>query len=101
MTSTLTLESVWSDLRRFAARRDWARFHTPRNLALALAGEVGEVCQLLRWEGEQATVDPRIAAELADAAIFLFYLCDICGVDLASEMSRKIAENSVRFPEDG
>ncbi|MCS7272081.1 MAG: nucleotide pyrophosphohydrolase, partial [Gemmataceae bacterium] len=75
---------------RFAAVRGWEPFHTPKNLALALASEVGELCALFRWltpEQSQTVVnDPQqreaIADELADVANILFLLSVHTGIDL-------------------
>ena len=50
--TALTLHELRDVLRRFAGDRDWDQFHTPRNLALALVGEVGELCECFQWKGE-------------------------------------------------
>lgn len=47
-----SLEMIRQELRTFAKARDWDQFHTPRNLALALVGEVGELCEIFQWKGE-------------------------------------------------
>lgn len=51
----VTLESLRSALLEFANERDWNQYHTPRNLALALVGEVGELCEIFQWAGEVPT----------------------------------------------
>jgi dCTP diphosphatase len=91
-------------LRRFAQERDWVRFHTPRNLALALAGEVGELSAELQWltDEEAAALSPeataRLADEMADVLIYLLRLADVTGVDLLAAASAKTDRNDVRFP---
>jgi dCTP diphosphatase len=93
----------------FADARDWRRFHNPKNLVLALVGEVGEVAELLQWltpdESAQLTATPegRAAAEdeLADVAIYLLRLADELDVDLAAAVQAKLARNEQRFPADG
>jgi NTP pyrophosphatase (non-canonical NTP hydrolase) len=92
-------------LREFAAVRDWEQFHTPKNLAMALAGEVGELLAELQWltPAESATVmaDPeagaRVRAELADVFIYLTRLADVLGVDLFEAAYTKLDENERRY----
>ena len=50
--SLVTLEDVRQRMQEFASARDWDQFHTPRNLALALVGEVGELCEIFQWRGD-------------------------------------------------
>ena len=91
----MTLEDLAGDLRRFAAERDWQQFHTPKNLALSLAVEVGELLEHFQWgsDGEIAerlrAADGReaVAEELADVLIYLVRLADVAGVDLLAAAS--------------
>ncbi|HOI11084.1 MAG TPA: nucleotide pyrophosphohydrolase [Myxococcota bacterium] len=100
------LDPVVKALRRFVTDRDWSQFHDPKNLAMALASEVGELCALYRWvrseDADGFSRDPknrpRIEDEMADVAIFLLLLADRTGVDLAEVALRKIAGNDVRYP---
>jgi NTP pyrophosphatase (non-canonical NTP hydrolase) len=93
-------------LRAFADARDWPRYHTPRNLALALAGEVGELVTELQWvaDGEVAEhlaapdAKARLADEVADVLIYLTRFADVCDIDLLSEAHAKIDRNETRFP---
>lgn len=93
-----TFEHLRQMLRDFAAQRKWAGFHTPRNLALALSGEVGEICQILRWQPEHAGLPEGISSEIADVMIFLSYLADACGVDICAAVESKILRNEDRYP---
>jgi NTP pyrophosphatase (non-canonical NTP hydrolase) len=93
-------------LRAFADARDWPRFHTPRNPALALAGEVGELVTELQWVADSEVADhladpdakARLADEAADVLIYLTRFADACGIDLLSEAHAKIGRNEIRFP---
>lgn len=93
-------------LQAFAAERDWLRFHSPKNLAMALTGEVGELVEIFQWmtEDESRAVgcDPRTASavrdELADVCIYLVRLAGVLGVDLNEAVTRKIEVNRGRFP---
>jgi NTP pyrophosphatase (non-canonical NTP hydrolase) len=99
------LEQLTAQIREFARARDWEKFHTPKNLSMALAGEVGELLAELQWltEAEAATVMSdaaaagRIRGEMADVFIYLIRLADILGVDLLDLASAKLAENELRF----
>jgi len=92
-------------LREFAAERDWEQFHTPKNLAMALAGEVGELVAELQWltpeESAAVMADAdaaaRIKAELGDVAIYLTRLADVLGVDLMQAAHDKLDESGRRY----
>jgi NTP pyrophosphatase (non-canonical NTP hydrolase) len=96
-------------LREFAAVREWEQFHTPKNLAMALAGEVGELLAELQWltpeEAEKVMADPaaarRLRSELADVTIYLTRLADVLGVDLIAAAHAKLDESERRYdPEE-
>ncbi|ENO90528.1 nucleotide pyrophosphohydrolase [Thauera linaloolentis] len=93
-------------LRRFAAERDWGGFHTPKNLAMALAGEAGEVIEHFQWltAEQSAALSPEVrdavALELADVLLYLVRLADVLEVDLAEAAQRKMAINAERYPAD-
>jgi NTP pyrophosphatase (non-canonical NTP hydrolase) len=96
-------------LREFAAERDWEQFHTPKNLAMALSGEVGELVAELQWltpeESWRVRDDPeadaRIRGELADVFLYLTRLADLLGVDLLQVAADKLEENDRRYDADG
>ncbi|MDQ1501104.1 MAG: hypothetical protein QOD57_546 [Actinomycetota bacterium] len=104
----MTLEDLAAELRRFAAERDWERFHTPKNLAVSLAVEVGELLEHVQWGSDEeiaaavGTPEGRAALseELADVFIYLVRLADVVGVDLLDAASAKIAANADRYPAD-
>jgi NTP pyrophosphatase (non-canonical NTP hydrolase) len=92
-------------LRAFTAARDWEQFHTPKNLAMALAGEAGELLAEFQWltpeEAADVMADPQAArqvrAEIADVFIYLTRLADVLGVDLLSAAADKLAESERRY----
>lgn len=98
------------DLRRmqaeFTDERDWNKFHQPRNLLLALVGEVGEVAELFQWRGEVAeglpdwtdTERENLAHELSDVLIYLLELAEKCHVDLPQAVLRKMVQNRRKYP---
>lgn len=91
-------------LREFAAERAWEPYHTPKNLAMALAGEAGEVIEHFQWlTAEQsaqlpADVHDAVALELADVLLYLVRLADVLAIDLADAAERKLAINAARYP---
>ena len=93
-------------LRAFAAERAWERFHTPKNLAMALAGEAGEVLEHFQWltaeESAALAAGQReeVALELADVLMYLVRLADVLDIDLAAAARRKLAVNALRYPAD-
>lgn len=98
-SEALSLDSITKRLRIFARRRDWYQYHTPKNLILALTGEVGELAALYRWESSDSAVRLDGAEdEIADIAIFLIRLADVIGVDILSAIDAKIAKNEINYP---
>ena len=102
----MTLDDLAGELRRFAAERDWEQFHTPKNLAISLAVEVGELLEHVQW-GSDAEITDRfatpegkavLAEELADVLIYLVRLADVLEIDLLAAASSKIAANAKRYP---
>ncbi|XP_002721810.1 dCTP pyrophosphatase 1 [Oryctolagus cuniculus] len=103
-------EPTLEDIRRlhaeFAAERDWDQFHQPRNLLLALVGEVGELAELFQWKpdeepGPQAWPARERAAlqeELSDVLIYLVALAARCRVDLPQAVLSKMDTNRRRYP---
>jgi dCTP diphosphatase len=103
--STDPIEELQDRIREFARERDWEQFHTPKNLAMALSGEVGELVEIFQWltPDEAAAVMGSARAsdvedELADVAIYLLRLADVLGIDLLAATQRKLARNDDRFP---
>lgn len=102
--SSPPLEQLAQRLREFAAARAWDPFHSPKNLAMALVAEAGELAAEFQWltEDQSRAPDPdqlaRIRAESADVLIYLVRLADKLGVDLIAAAYAKIAENEHRYP---
>ena len=97
-----------ASLQRFADDRDWQQFHSPKNLILALTGEVGELCEIFQWMSDADSVsvakDPEIGLavedELADVLMYLVRLSSVLGVDLNEAVTRKLASNNQKYPVD-
>jgi dCTP diphosphatase len=101
---TTELESLKTELARFAAERDWDQFHNPKNLAMAIAAECGELLELFQWlTPEQALhlnadAVEQTALEMADIFLFLLRMSDKIGVDLLAAARRKLELNETRYP---
>jgi dCTP diphosphatase len=101
---TDSLRSLRSQLAKFAAARDWDQFHNPKNLAMALAGEAGEVLEHFQWlTFDQAANMPaetrdEVALECADVLLFLLRLCDKLDIDVAAAARKKLALNAKKYP---
>lgn len=95
-------------LENFANERDWAKFHSPKNLVMALAGEVGELTEIFQWMTEaqslEAGQDPKtsqaVKDELADVQLYLVRLASVLGVDLNEAVQLKLKKNADRYPAD-
>lgn len=100
------LNELMLRVRQFAAERDWEQFHTPKNLAMALVAEAGELAAEFQWltAAQSAVPDAqqmkRIQAESADVLIYLVRLADKLGFDLLAAATVKIQENERRYPAD-
>jgi NTP pyrophosphatase (non-canonical NTP hydrolase) len=91
-------------LRRFTAARDWDQFHTPKNLAMALAAEAGELLEIFQWltSEESAALSEQdramVGGELADIQIYLLRLADVLDIEIPDALDAKLDENAVKYP---
>ncbi len=100
------MQELRERMRRFAADRDWERFHDPKSVLLALVGEVGELAELFQWlpagqARELATAEPlrtRAGEEMSDVLLYLLLLANVLDLDLAAAAGRKLADAERRYP---
>ena len=105
---SLDVEALRLRIAALAKERDWDQFHTPRNILLALVGEVGELAECFQWKGEverdlPAFSEPEkihVGEELADVLIYTVRLADVCGISLNDCVPRKVAMNARKYPAD-
>ena len=99
-----TLMELQEQVARFNREREWAQFHNPRNLAMAVSVEASELLELFLWsrdDGPQPPVHtrtPEVAHEMADVLICLFSLADRMNIDLAAAVRTKLALNAAKYP---
>ena len=99
------IENLVASIRNFAVKRDWEKFHTPKNLAMAIAGEAGELVAEFQWltpeESNKSELSENklrdIRLEMADVQIYLLRLADILGIDIAEAVLEKMELNETRF----
>jgi NTP pyrophosphatase (non-canonical NTP hydrolase) len=100
------IERLRDELRDFAAARDWDQFHSPKNLAMALAAEAGELLENFQWltEEQSRRLPPQTLAaasgEIADVLLYLIRLSDKLGIDPIAAAKAKIAANAEKYPVD-
>jgi dCTP diphosphatase len=99
-----SLRACHAALAAFNAERDWAQYHNPRNLAMALSVESNELLALFLWARDDgpfppvASRAPAVADEAADVFICLLNFCAQAGVDLEAAFAAKLARNTEKYP---
>eukprot|EP00574_Skeletonema_japonicum_P005369 CAMPEP_0201721744 /NCGR_PEP_ID=MMETSP0593-20130828/6348_1 /ASSEMBLY_ACC=CAM_ASM_000672 /TAXON_ID=267983 /ORGANISM="Skeletonema japonicum, Strain CCMP2506" /LENGTH=320 /DNA_ID=CAMNT_0048212613 /DNA_START=1 /DNA_END=963 /DNA_ORIENTATION=- len=101
MEDDTTVEGITVLIQNFANERLWNQHHTPRNICLAMMGEVGELAELFQWKKDEGTLGERltekeldkVGQELADVAIYLMRLADVCQVGLGCEARKLLVED--------
>jgi NTP pyrophosphatase (non-canonical NTP hydrolase) len=99
-----SLESLTAEICAFRDAREWQQFHNPKELAVAITAEAGELLQHFVWQtpeqSEQRVRDRKdeLSAEMADVAILLLEMAHNCGVNLAEAVRAKLAHNEERYP---
>lgn len=102
----MNLGELQTELRHFAAERDWQPFHTPKNLATALMVEAAELAEIFQWMTPEASAAAhedvvskgRIGAEVADVLLYLLQVADHCQIDLAHAVRDKLTRNAEKYP---
>lgn len=93
-------------LKQFAVVRNWEQFHSPKNLAMALSGEAGELIEHFQWLTEEQSYQlddekkQEVALEMADVLIYLFRLAERLDINLINKVYEKIEINEQRYPVD-
>jgi NTP pyrophosphatase (non-canonical NTP hydrolase) len=103
---TTVVAALREAMGRFVAARDWEQFHSPKNLAMALAVEAAELMEHFLWIDNEASRaiarDPAVlepvAEEIADVTCLIMALCNALGLDLSDALARKMAKNEHKYP---
>jgi dCTP diphosphatase len=99
----MDIREIQNRLAEFARVRDWDQFHSPKNLSMALAAEVGELLEIFQWLTEEESKlvgrsETAVREEIADIFIFLARLADKLGIDVEKAVLEKIVVNEAKYP---
>ena len=101
-----SLEQLRDKINQFASERDWAQFHTPKNLAMAMIVEAAELVEQFQWDTPQESqqLSPKkreaVAKELADTFVYLLRIAEVLKIDLIEATNKKIELNALKYPVD-
>jgi dCTP diphosphatase len=104
MPTITDLSTLRDALRAFCAERDWHRFHTPKNLVMALSVEAAELVEHFQWSTPEESLNlaaakrDKVADEIADVLIYLTELADVLGIDPIAAARAKIVKNAAKYP---
>jgi len=99
-----SLDNLRARINAFVAERDWAQFHTSKNLAMAMIVEAAELVEQFQWdtpqESQQLSPEKReaVAHELADTFVYLLRIAEVLEIDLIDATNRKIELNAQKYP---
>jgi dCTP diphosphatase len=88
----------------FAKERDWEKFHTPKNLVMALSVEASELLEIFQWENDEQLMankpawQDKVADEMADVLVYLMRLSSVTGIDLNQALINKMKKNAQKYP---
>lgn len=100
----IEVEKLQQHLRRFADARDWEKYHSPKNLVMAMSVEMAELMEHFEWMTEEQSLHinketrHEVALEMADVLIYLVRMADRCGVDLDVAVQTKLLLNAQKYP---
>ena len=108
MDRTTTVSELRDLVEQFVTERDWAQFHSPKNLAMALSIEAAELMDLFKWQTvsesinamKQAGTKRAAADEIADVIIYSLAFANRNRIDVSGAVTRKIDKNRKKYPED-
>jgi len=103
-----TLADLEGEIAKFCNDRDWDSFHTPKDLAIGISSEAGELLELFRFKDEAQCrtliADPvrgkNVRDELSDVLYFVLRFAQMNGIDMSDALRSKMADNSVKYPVD-
>ena len=99
-----SLDNLRAKINAFVNERDWAQFHTPKNLAMAMIVEAAELVEQFQWDTPQESqqLNPKkreaVSHELADTFVYLLRIAEVLEIDLIQAANEKIALNAIKYP---
>ena len=105
----MDIAALQIQLREFSHERNWQKYHSPKNLSMALSVEASELLEIFQWLTLEESQDQNSIAfrkkdvqdELADILTYLLMLADVLGINLEEAIQQKISENAKKYPADG
>lgn len=105
MGENIELDDLYQALRQFSQERHWDRFHTLKNLSMALSVEASELVELFQWTDPDERFDEMPAQrqqavkdEVADIFLYLLRFCDKAGIELFDAARAKMLKNALKYP---
>ena len=105
MDTNITIEELKNVVKRFCEDRDWDQFHNPKELAIGIATEAGELLQRFRFKSEedmakmmQTSTKQAIEEELADVLYFVLRFAQMNDIDLSDALANKVRKNDEKYP---
>ncbi len=101
-----TLDDLRARINTFVTERDWAQFHTPKNLSMAMIVEAAELVEQFQWDTPEDSQDlapekrEAVSHELADTFVYLLRIAEVLNIDLIDAANKKIALNALKYPVD-
>jgi NTP pyrophosphatase (non-canonical NTP hydrolase) len=92
------IEEITKELLKFRNERDWEQFHNPKDLALAINVEAGELLELFLWKNSENANAEKVKEELADVFAYAFLLAEKYKLDVKEIVLDKIAKNGEKYP---
>jgi dCTP diphosphatase len=107
-TKHMDITAIQHQLREFAKQRDWDKYHSPKNLSMALSVEASELMELFQWVGaeesrrvvEHPEELAKVADEVADVFAYALRIADVLGIDLEQTVITKMEKNATKYPSD-
>ena len=102
----MDLHQLNKDVDKFVEERQWEQYHTPKNLVMALSGEVGELNECFQWLSDNDIADVKkspeklmpIEHEIADVFIYLIRIANKMGIDVEDAVYKKMELNRLKYP---
>lgn len=100
----MNLEKITQRIQKFSDDRDWNSHHNPKNLVMALSGEVGELNEIFQWLNFEESIDlpddvlEHTKEEVADIAIYLLRICMKLDIDIEDAIMKKMDKNEKKYP---
>jgi len=92
------IKELTEALHKFRDERDWAQFHNPKDLALAINIEAGELLEAFLWKSSEQADTDKVKEELADVFMFAFLLAEKYDFNVKQIVLEKIEKNALKYP---